>query len=120
MRDLLIANSQPGGGAVGGRIIGYSIGGKSGTARKLEGRAYVANKHRALFMGFAPGHSPKVIVAVMIDEPSAGNIRRRGVRAGVLSGGGRRAARAEHRAGRAIQQHFIAGIDPGSGGFLRS
>ncbi|QEL57424.1 peptidoglycan D,D-transpeptidase FtsI family protein [Chromobacterium paludis] len=72
MRDLLIANSQPGGGGVNGRIIGYSIGAKSGTARKLEGRTYVANKHRALFMGFAPGHAPKVIVAVMLDEPSAG------------------------------------------------
>ncbi|MBX9297118.1 penicillin-binding protein 2 [Chromobacterium vaccinii] len=85
MRDLLIANSQPGGGAVGGRIIGYSIGGKSGTARKLEGRTYVANKHRALFMGFAPGHSPKVIVAVMIDEPSAGKYYGGAVSAPVFS-----------------------------------
>ena len=72
MRELLVANNQPGGGALGARIIGYSIGGKSGTARKLEGRAYVANKHRALFMGFAPGKSPRLIVSVMIDEPSAG------------------------------------------------
>ncbi|NWK77570.1 penicillin-binding protein 2 [Aquitalea sp. LB_tupeE] len=72
MHDLLVANSEPGGGAVGGRIIGYSIGGKSGTARKLEGRTYVANKHRALFIGFAPGKNPKLIVAVMIDEPTAG------------------------------------------------
>jgi len=72
MRSVLIANSEPGGGAVGGRIIGYSIGAKSGTARKLIGNTYVADKHRALFMGFAPGNAPKVIVAVMIDEPSAG------------------------------------------------
>ncbi|KMN82431.1 cell division protein FtsI (penicillin-binding protein 3) [Chromobacterium alkanivorans] len=85
MRDLLIANSQPGGGAVGGRIIGYSIGGKSGTARKLEGRAYVANKHRALFMGFAPGKSPRVIVSVMIDEPSAGKYYGGAVAAPVFS-----------------------------------
>lgn len=72
MRDVLIANSEPGGGAVGGRILGYSIGGKSGTARKLMGNSYVADKHRALFIGFAPGKAPKMIVAVMIDEPSAG------------------------------------------------
>lgn len=85
MRDLLIANSQPGGGAVGGRIIGYSIGGKSGTARKLEGRTYVANKHRALFMGFAPGKSPRVIVSVMIDEPSAGKYYGGAVAAPVFS-----------------------------------
>lgn len=85
MRDLLIANSQPGGGAVGGRIIGYSVGGKSGTARKLEGRAYVANKHRALFMGFAPGKAPRVIVSVMIDEPSAGKYYGGAVAAPVFS-----------------------------------
>ena len=72
MRDVLIENSQPGGGAVGGRVIGYSIGAKSGTARKLEGNSYVADKHRAMFVGFAPGKNPKMIVAVMIDEPSAG------------------------------------------------
>jgi len=72
MRDVLIANSQPGGGAVGGRVIGYSIGGKSGTARKLVGNSYVSDKHRALFIGFAPGKAPKMIVAVMIDEPTAG------------------------------------------------
>lgn len=72
MRDILVGNSQPGGGAINGRIIGYSIGGKSGTARKLEGRAYLKDKHRALFIGFAPGSDPRLIVGVMIDEPSAG------------------------------------------------
>jgi cell division protein FtsI (penicillin-binding protein 3) len=72
LRDMLVTNSQPGGGAVHGRIIGYSIGGKSGTVRKLEGRTYVANKHRALFLGFAPGTRPAIIVAIMIDEPAAG------------------------------------------------
>jgi cell division protein FtsI (penicillin-binding protein 3) len=72
MRDVLIANSQPGGGAVGGRVIGYSIGAKSGTTRKLQGNSYAADKHRAFFIGFAPGKAPKMIVAVMIDEPTAG------------------------------------------------
>lgn len=85
MRDVLIANSQPGGGAVGGRVIGYSIGGKSGTARKLEGNSYVADKHRALFMGFAPGKAPKMIVAVMIDEPTAGKYYGGAVAAPVFS-----------------------------------
>ncbi|WP_028536708.1 peptidoglycan D,D-transpeptidase FtsI family protein [Paludibacterium yongneupense] len=85
MRDLLIANSQPGGGAVGGRIIGYSIGAKSGTARKLEGRTYVADKHRALFMGFAPGKAPRLVVTVMIDEPTAGKYYGGAVAAPVFS-----------------------------------
>jgi cell division protein FtsI (penicillin-binding protein 3) len=72
MRDVLIANCDPGGGGVGGRILGYSIGAKSGTARKLVGNSYVDDKHRAFFIGFAPGKAPRMIVAVMIDEPSAG------------------------------------------------
>lgn len=73
MRDVLIKNSDPGGGAAKGRILGYSIGAKSGTARKLIGNTYVADRHRALFIGFAPGKSPRVVVAIMINEPSAGN-----------------------------------------------
>lgn len=85
MRQLLVENSLPGGGAVGGRIIGYSIGAKSGTARKLEGHTYVANKHRALFMGFAPGKNPDLIVCVMIDEPSAGKYYGGAVAAPVFS-----------------------------------
>jgi len=85
MKGVLVANSEPGGGAVGGRIIGYSIGGKSGTARKLVGHTYVADKHRALFMGFAPGKNPKLIVTVMIDEPSAGKYYGGAVAAPVFS-----------------------------------
>lgn len=85
MRELLVANSQPGGGAVHGRVIGYSIGGKSGTARKLEGRTYVKDKHRALFLGFAPGSRPNLIIGVMIDEPSAGKYYGGAVAAPVFS-----------------------------------
>ena len=85
MRDLLVANSEPGGGAVGGRVIGYTVGGKSGTARKLENGSYVANRHRALFLGFAPGKAPRIIVAVMIDEPSAGKYYGGAVAAPVFS-----------------------------------
>ncbi|GGY09276.1 peptidoglycan D,D-transpeptidase FtsI family protein [Paludibacterium paludis] len=85
MRQVLVANSGEGGGAQQGRVIGYSIGGKSGTARKLEGRTYVADKHRALFMGFAPGKSSRLIVAVMIDEPSAGKYYGGAVAAPVFS-----------------------------------
>ena len=85
MRDLLITNSQPGGTAAGGRIMNYSMGAKSGTARKLEGGSYVANKHRAMFMGFAPGKVPKVIVAITIDEPSAGKYYGGAVAAPVFS-----------------------------------
>lgn len=72
MQQLLVANATPSGGAVQGRVAGYSVGGKPGTARKLVDGRYVADRHRASFMGFAPGQAPRVVVAVTIDEPSAG------------------------------------------------
>ncbi|WP_215782431.1 penicillin-binding protein 2 [Paludibacterium sp. B53371] len=55
-----------------GRVPGYSSGFKSGTARKLENGRYVANRHRAMFVGFAPGPAPHIIIAVTLDEPGAG------------------------------------------------
>lgn len=72
LRDLLATNTRAGGGATGGRIHGYTSGAKSGTARKLMDGQYVADRHRAMFMGFAPATRPGIVVAVMIDEPSAG------------------------------------------------
>jgi cell division protein FtsI (penicillin-binding protein 3) len=54
-------------------VEGYRVGGKTGTARKQVGRAYAKNKYRASFVGMAPMSSPRVIVAVMIDEPSTGS-----------------------------------------------
>jgi cell division protein FtsI (penicillin-binding protein 3) len=51
---------------------GYSVGGKSGTARKQVGKSYARNKYRAWFTGMAPIESPRIIVAVMIDEPGDG------------------------------------------------
>lgn len=53
------------------RIPGYRVAGKTGTAYKLVGGRYT-NKYLASFMGFAPASNPRLVVAVMIDEPSAG------------------------------------------------
>jgi cell division protein FtsI/penicillin-binding protein 2 len=52
--------------------MGYSVGGKSGTAHKQVGKGYATNKYRAWFTGMAPIDKPRIIVAVMIDEPSNG------------------------------------------------
>jgi cell division protein FtsI (penicillin-binding protein 3) len=52
--------------------VGYSVGGKSGTAYKQVGKGYVTNKYRSWFVGIAPIDKPRIIVAVMVDEPSAG------------------------------------------------
>ena len=52
------------------KIDGYRVGGKTGTAWKHAGSAYAKGKYRALFAGMAPMSDPRIIVAVMIDEPT--------------------------------------------------
>jgi cell division protein FtsI (penicillin-binding protein 3) len=57
------------------QTVGYSVGGKSGTAYKLVGKGYGSDKnrkYRGWFVGMAPIDAPRIIVGVMIDEPSAG------------------------------------------------
>ena len=73
MRDMLHLVTQNGGTAPRAQTMGYSVGGKTGTAHKQEGRGYAANKYRGVFVGMAPIDKPRVVVAVMIDEPSAGH-----------------------------------------------
>jgi cell division protein FtsI (penicillin-binding protein 3) len=71
VRAMLEMAVQPGGTAPKAQIVGYRVAGKTGTAHKIEGGAY-ANKYVASFVGFAPASDPRLIVAVMIDEPSNG------------------------------------------------
>mgnify|MGYP003385101339 CR=1 FL=1 len=68
VRDMLETVVQPGGTAPLAQIAGYRVAGKTGTAHKLEGGRYV-NRYVASFVGLAPASSPRLIVAVMIDEP---------------------------------------------------
>lgn len=72
VRDMLELAMGPRGTGRAATVVGYRVGGKTGTARKQVGRSYAANKYRASFVGMAPMSDPKVIVAVMIDEPSDG------------------------------------------------
>jgi cell division protein FtsI (penicillin-binding protein 3) len=69
VRAMLEMVVQPGGTAPKAHIPGYRVAGKTGTAHKIEGGAY-ANKYVASFVGFAPVSDPRLVVAVMIDEPS--------------------------------------------------
>jgi cell division protein FtsI (penicillin-binding protein 3) len=71
MRAMLEMAVQPGGTAPKAQVAGYRVAGKTGTAVKLEGGVYT-NKYVSAFVGFAPVSDPRLIVAVMIDEPSAG------------------------------------------------
>ncbi len=71
VRVMLEMAVQPGGTAPKAQIPGYRVAGKTGTAHKLEGGQY-AERYVAAFVGFAPVSDPRLVVAVMIDEPSAG------------------------------------------------
>jgi cell division protein FtsI (penicillin-binding protein 3) len=71
MRDMMEKVVGPGGTAPLAQVRGYRVAGKTGTAHKLEGGHYV-NKYVASFVGFAPMSDPRIIIAVMVDEPSAG------------------------------------------------
>ena len=72
VRKMLQMAAGPGGTGQRAQTVGYSVGGKSGTARKQQGKGYASNRYRAWFAGMSPIDKPRVIVAVMIDEPSAG------------------------------------------------
>ncbi|MFY9809747.1 MAG: penicillin-binding protein 2 [Aquabacterium sp.] len=72
VREMLQLSTGPGGTAPRAQALGYSVGGKTGTAHKQEGRGYASNKYRSWFVGIAPISQPRIIVAVMVDEPSNG------------------------------------------------
>jgi len=60
MRHMLHLVTGPGGTATKAQTMGYSVGGKTGTA------------YKQVFVGVAPIEQPRIVVAVMIDEPSGG------------------------------------------------
>lgn len=72
VRHMLALATSAGGTAVKAQTIGYSVGGKTGTARKQEGKGYAEKKYRAWFVGLAPVEKPRIVVAVMVDEPNNG------------------------------------------------
>ena len=72
MRSMLETVTEPGGTAVKAQADGYRVGGKTGTAHKLVGKGY-GNSYRAYFAGIAPISMPRIVVAVMIDEPTGGS-----------------------------------------------
>ncbi|MFH0131122.1 peptidoglycan D,D-transpeptidase FtsI family protein [Variovorax sp. VaC1] len=72
VRQMMHLAAAPGGTAPLAQTQGYSVGGKTGTAHKQVGKGYASNKYRAWYTGMSPIDKPRIIVAVMIDEPSAG------------------------------------------------
>jgi cell division protein FtsI (penicillin-binding protein 3) len=71
LRLMLEQAAGPGGTAPKAQVPGYRVGGKTGTAYKIVGGQYV-KKYVSSFVGFAPVSNPRIIIAVMVDEPSNG------------------------------------------------
>jgi cell division protein FtsI (penicillin-binding protein 3)/stage V sporulation protein D (sporulation-specific penicillin-binding protein) len=71
LREMLEGVFAPGGTASEVSIPGYELAGKTGTANKVDPRTglYSTSNYVASFVGFAPAKSPKLLCAVMVDEP---------------------------------------------------
>jgi cell division protein FtsI (penicillin-binding protein 3) len=72
VRAMLETAVQPGGTGPRARVVGWRVAGKTGTAHKQENGGYAAHKYLASFVGLAPVSAPRLVVAVVIDEPAAG------------------------------------------------
>lgn len=68
VREMMEMVVKPGGTAPLAQVVGYRVAGKTGTAHKLENGRYV-DKYVASFVGMAPASNPRLIVAVMLNEP---------------------------------------------------
>jgi cell division protein FtsI/penicillin-binding protein 2 len=70
VRSMLEGVLGPGGTASGAAIEGYQLAGKTGTAQKPDPKGgYSKTQYVASFVGFAPAKHPKLLAAVMVDEP---------------------------------------------------
>ncbi|MGB5339686.1 MAG: penicillin-binding transpeptidase domain-containing protein [Gammaproteobacteria bacterium] len=70
--DMLEQATGPDGTAPQARIAGYRVAGKTGTVRKSEAGGYSDSKYRAVFAGMAPASDPRLVMVVMVDEPTNG------------------------------------------------
>jgi len=76
LRQMLEGVLAPGGTASEVSIPGYKLAGKTGTASKVDPETgqYSQTAYVASFIGFAPASDPKLLCAVIVDEPQAGSI----------------------------------------------
>jgi cell division protein FtsI (penicillin-binding protein 3) len=72
VRAMLELAVQPGGTGQRARVVGWRVAGKTGTAHKQENGGYAPDKYLASFVGLAPASAPRLVLAVMLDEPAAG------------------------------------------------
>jgi len=72
VRAMLELAVQPGSTGPRARVMGWRVAGKTGTAHKQENGSYAPDKYVSSFVGLAPVSAPRLVVAVMLDEPAAG------------------------------------------------
>lgn len=68
VREMLRGVTDAGGTGTRARVKGYSVGGKTGTAQKVE-RGHYTQDYFASFIGFLPVSKPEIIVLVTVDRP---------------------------------------------------
>ncbi|KVW96246.1 peptidoglycan D,D-transpeptidase FtsI family protein [Thiobacillus denitrificans] len=72
VRAMMETVTQEGGTGMRTRVPGYRVAGKTGTAQKLVDGRYAPDRFLSSFVGMAPASNPRLIVGVVIDEPSGG------------------------------------------------
>ena len=72
MLEMMELAVLPGGTAPRAQVLGYRVAGKTGTAHKSGVGGYQVDRYVSSFVGMAPVSNPRLIMAVMIDEPGAG------------------------------------------------
>ena len=72
VRAMMEAVTQEGGTGQRTRVPGYRVAGKTGTAHKLVDGRYASDRYLSSFVGMAPASNPRLIIGVVIDEPSGG------------------------------------------------
>jgi cell division protein FtsI (penicillin-binding protein 3) len=70
--EMLTAVTEPGGTAVEAAVPGFRVGGKTSTAQKFDPATgkYSADKYTAVFAGFVPFEHPRLVIAIVLDEPT--------------------------------------------------
>jgi cell division protein FtsI (penicillin-binding protein 3) len=72
--EMLTAVTEPGGTGVEAAVPGFRVGGKTATAQKADPATgkYSADRYTASFIGFVPAERPRIVIAVVLDEPMIG------------------------------------------------
>jgi len=73
LRQMLEGVLAPGGTASEVSVPGYTLAGKTGTSQVAVNGTYSNSRYIASFVGFAPAQRPRLLVAVVVDEPQVGS-----------------------------------------------